>query len=95
MTPNPDDRFLIREINGGASIDSLIGVSAFRVELQNQWGQPISTNVDSTWVVKVSLVVMSAHPYTQTETNGAVFSRSLAEKTIMPKNLFRFTTNNL
>jgi hypothetical protein len=100
MTPNPNDRFLIRDINSGASIDSLLGVSEFCVELQNQWGQKIVTGTtqagrDSTWIVKIKMIVVSPHPYTQDEVDGPVYTRSFAEKTIMPKNLFRFTANNL
>lgn len=93
MTLNPDDRFLIRDIDSGVSIDSLIGISKFNLELQNQWGQPIAASWDSTWIVKISLVVESAQPYTQNEQTGAVYTTSFAEKTIMPEGLIRFTAN--
>lgn len=83
-TPNPNDRILFRTVNGMQTINTAAGVTAFTVELLDQYGNS-TTEMMNAWQIAVSITVES--PF---EIDGQ-YPKSVWEYRIAPTNLVRPT----
>ncbi len=86
-TPNPNDRILYRTVNGVQTVNTAAGVTAFNVDLLDQYGN-FTTTLMNTWQVVVSITVESP-----LQIDGQ-YPRTVWEHRIAPNNLVRPTLEN-